>query len=159
VTLSLTFDGVKPPSRRAARYPGFDGGYLGQSSQIQIINGRTTSSLAFNYASRPPNRESNPSAVQVRVNARRSPASRSADRRQRRRSPCHRWRSSGSRPQDEAYVGEAMALEIQLYAQGGRLAQLPTQRRRRDRRQDNAGRLHQVQNNGIPYQLVTYQVP
>jgi len=163
VTLSLTFDGAKPAEPPTLPpIPNLTVAYLGQSSQIQIINSRTTSSLSFNYAvtASQPGEYTLP-AVQVQVNGQTLTSQ-----------PLKLVVGKGDDrlaqvaflklrlPKTEAYVGEAMALEIQLYAQGGRLAQLP------QLRGDGVtfGKTTQtgstqVQTNGIPYQLVTYQVP
>ena len=163
VTLSLTFDGVKPaepPTLPAI--PNLTVAYLGQSSQIQVINGRTSSSLSFNYAitASQPGEFAIP-AVRVQVGGQTLTSQ-----------PLRLVVGKGDDrlaqvaflklrvPRAEAYVGEAMALEIQLYAQGGRLAQLP------QLIGDGVtfGKTTpvgstQVLTNGIAYQLVTYHVP
>jgi hypothetical protein len=163
VTLSLTFDGAKPAEPPTLPpIPNLTVAYLGQSSQIQIINSRTTSSLSFNYAvtASQPGEYTLP-AVQVQVNGQTLTSQ-----------PLKLVVGKGDDrlaqvaflklrlPKTEAYVGEAMALEIQLYAQGGRLAQLPQLRGDGVTfGQTTQTGSTQVQTNGIPYQLVTYQVP
>jgi hypothetical protein len=163
VTLSLSFEGAKPANPPALpAIPNLSASYLGQSSQIQVINGRTSSSVSFNYAvmAAQPGEYTIP-AFQVRVGNETLTTQ-----------PLKLVVGKGDpqlaqiaflrlhAPKADAYVGEAMVLEIRLYAQGGRLAQLP------QLKGDGvtfgkpipAGNT-QVLTNGIAYQLVTYQVP
>jgi hypothetical protein len=163
VTLSLTFDSAKPaePPTLSA-IPNLSVAYLGQSSQIQIINGRTSSSLSFNYvvtASQPG--EYTIPAVRVDVGGQTltsQPLKLVVGKADNRLAQVAFLKLSV--PKAEAYVGEAMTLEIRFYFQGGQPRQHP------QLKGDGVtiGKLVQTgdtaaQTNGIPYQLWSYQVP
>jgi hypothetical protein len=162
VHLSLAFTGgnpAEPPTPPEVTNLAF--AYLGQSSQFQMVNGRTSSSLIFNYqvtASRP-GEYTIPSIRAVVGNQ--TLASQ----------PLRLVVGKGddrlaqiaflqlASPKSEAWLGEAMPLEIRLFAQGGRLAQPPQLKGEGV----TIGKLAQtgatqVQTNGILYQLLTYRV-
>ncbi len=163
VTLSLTFEGVEPGTPPAP--PAVTNlliAYLGQSSQVRVINSRVSSTVSYNYAvtATQPGEYTIP-AIAVTVGGETLTTQ-----------PVKLAVSKGDdrfaqvaflklvAPKTEAYVGEAMALEIRFYFQGGQLRQHP------QLKGDGVtiGKLvpmgdTAVQTNGLAYRLWTYAVP
>ena len=166
VTLSLTFEGAKPtepPTLPAV--PNLSIAFLGQSSQYQVINGRVSSSVSFNYAvtAAQPGEYTIP-AFGVVVEGKTltsQPLKLVVGRADNRRGQAALLKVSVRKA--EAYVGEAMVLEIQLLVQqgvGGQVVQPPQLKGEGVTvgKPTSTGTTA-AQTDGIAYQVLTYQVP
>ena len=163
VQLSLTFSGGTPAEPPAVpNVPNLSIAYRGQSSQFQIINGRASSSVSYSYAvtASQPGEYTLP-AVRVVADGQTltsQPVKLAVGKGDDRLAQVAFLRLVA--PKTEAFVGEALLLEIQLFARAGRLVQPPQLKGEGV----TIGKLAQVGaaqvlTNGIAYQLVTYRVP